>query len=106
MTIDNDRETRLLDFISDDTEDTAPSRAIQLNEFRHHFNQMMSVLGERERKIINMRYGFTGEKKHTFAEIGRELGVTRECVRQLEAKAILKLRKTEHFKEVQSFFEI
>lgn len=106
MTIDNDRETRLLDFISDDTEDTDPSRAIQLKEFRHHFNQMMSVLGERERKIINMRYGFAGEKKHTFAEIGRALGVTRERVRQLEAKAILKLRKTEHFKEVQNFFEI
>lgn len=88
------------------TEDTDPSRAIQLKEFRYHFDKMMGVLGERERKIINMRYGFGGEKKLTFAEIGRELGVTRERVRQLEAKAILKLRKTEHFKEVQSFFEI
>ena len=106
LNIDNDRETRLLDFISDDTEDTDPSSAIQLKEFRYHFDKMMSVLGERERKIINMRYGFGGEKKHTFAEIGRELGVTRERVRQLEAKAILKLRKTEHFKEVQNFFEI
>ena len=65
----------------------------------------MSVLGEWERKIINMQYGFDGEKKHTFAEIGRELGITRERVRQLEAKAILKLRKIEHFKKVQSFFE-
>lgn len=52
MTIDNDRETCLLDFISDDTEDTDPSRAIQLKEFRHHFSQMMSVLGERERKSL------------------------------------------------------
>lgn len=105
MTIDNDRETRLLDFISDDTEDSDPSRSIQLKEFRYHFDKMMSVLGERERRIINMRYGFDGEKKSTFAEIGREFGITRERVRQLEAKAILKLRKTEHFKEVQGFFE-
>jgi len=45
-------------------------------------------------------------EKHTFAEIACELGVTRKRVRQLEAKVILKLRKTEHFKEVQSFFEI
>ena len=106
MTIDNDRETRLLDFISDDTEGADPSQAIRLKEIRLHFDKMMSALGERERKIINMRYGLDGEKKHTFAEIGRELGITRERVRQLEAKAILKLRKTEHFKEVQSFFEI
>ncbi|MBQ8523096.1 MAG: RNA polymerase sigma factor RpoD/SigA [Clostridia bacterium] len=105
MTIDNDRETRLLDFVSDDTEDSDPSRAIQLKEFRYHFDKMMSVLGERERRIINMRYGFDGEKKSTFAEIGREFGITRERVRQLEAKAILKLRKTEHFKEVKGFFE-
>ena len=66
---------------------------------------MMSVLGERERKIINMRYGLDGGRKYTFAEIGREFGITRERVRQLEAKAILKLRKTEHFKEVKNFFE-
>lgn len=105
MTVDNDRETRLLDFISDDAEATNPSKAIQLKEFRYHFDKMMSVLGERERKIINMRYGFDGEKKSTFAEIGREFGSTRERVRQLEAKAILKLRKTEHFKEVKGFFE-
>lgn len=106
MTIDNDRETRLLDFISDDTEGSDPSQAIQLKEFRYHFDKMMSVLGERERKIINMRYGLDGGRKYTFAEIGREFGITRERVRQLEAKAILKLRKTEHFKEVKSFFEI
>lgn len=105
MTIDNDRETRLLDFISDDTEGSDPSQAIQLKEFRYHFDKMMSVLGERERKIINMRYGLDGGRKYTFAEIGREFGITRERVRQLEAKAILKLRKTEHFKEVKSFFE-
>lgn len=49
--------------------------------------------------------GFAGEKKSTFAEIGRELGVTRERVRQLEAKAILKLRKTEYYQSVQNFFE-
>ena len=104
MTLDNDRETRLMDFIADETAETDPDKVCQLKEFRCHFEKMMSVLGERERKIINMRYGFAGEKKSTFAEIGRELGVTRERVRQLEAKAILKLRKTEYYQSVQSFF--
>ena len=105
MTLDNDRETRLMDFIADETSETDPDKACQLKEFRFQFEKMMSILGERERKIINMRYGFAGEKKSTFAEIGRELGVTRERVRQLEAKAILKLRKTEYYQSVQSFFE-
>lgn len=105
MIIDNDRETRLLDFISDDNDGSNPCHAIQQKEFRIKFDKMMSILGEREKKIINMRYGFNGEGSHTFAEIGRELGITRERVRQLEAKAILKLRKTEYFKEVQNFFD-
>ena len=106
MVIDNDRETRLLDFVSDESEHSNPSRAIQQKEFRSKFDKMMAVLGEREKRIINLRYGFDGERSHTFAEIGRELGITRERVRQLEAKAILKLRKTEYFKEVQSFFDM
>jgi len=105
MSIDNDRETKLMDFISDDTFEADPSSAIQMKEFRLHFEKMMSVLNERERKIIIMRYGFNSKKKTTFAEIGRQLGVTRERARQLEAKAILKLRRTEHFKEIQNFFE-
>ncbi len=96
---------RLMDFIADETSETDPDNACQLKEFRFQFEKMMSVLGERERKIINMRYGFAGEKKSTFAEIGRELGVTRERVRQLEAKAILKLRKTEYYQSVQNFFK-
>lgn len=105
MSIDNDRETKLLDFISDDSIDNDPSTAIQMKEFRYYFEKMISVLNDRERIIITMRYGIGSDKKYTFAEIGRRLGVTRERARQLEAKAILKLRKTEYFKEIQGFFE-
>ena len=65
----------------------------------------MTVLNERERQIINLRYGFDGEKKTTFADIGKMFGVTRERARQLEDKTILKLRRTYHFKEIQCFFE-
>ena len=105
MSIDNDRETKLLDFISDDTEENDPSTAVQMKEFRYYFDKMISVLNDRERLIITLRYGIGSEKKYTFAEIGRRLGITRERARQLEAKAILKLRKTEYFKEIQGFFE-
>lgn len=61
---------------------------------------------EQKKNITSIkRYGFDGEKKTTFADIGKALGVTRERARQLEAKAILKLRRTDYFKEVQCFFE-
>ena len=105
MCIDNDRDTKLADFISDDSYDADPSYACYMKEFRYHYNKMDGVINERERLIINMRYGFDGEKKSAFAEIGRHLGITQERAQQLEAKAILKLRRTEDFKEVQSFFE-
>ena len=105
MTMDNDRDTRIMDFVSDDSPDADPGTVCQMKELHFHFEQMMTVLNDRERLIINLRYGFDGEKKATFADIGKLLGVTRERARQLEAKAILKLRRTDCFKEVQRFFE-
>lgn len=105
MTMDNDRDTRLMDFVADESYSADPSNACQQKELHFYFEQMMTALNERERRIINLRYGFDGEKKTTFADIGKMLGITRERARQLEAKAILKLRRTDHFKEVQCFFE-
>lgn len=105
MTTDNKRNTKIMDFIADDSYDADPDNAYFLKELRYHFEQMMNVLNERERIIVTMRYGLDGDKKSTFADIGRKLGITRERARQLEAKAILKLRRTDHFKEVQSFFD-
>ncbi len=105
MTMDNDRNTRIIDFVADDAVDSNPSVSLDIKELRYNFEQMMTVLNEREKLIINLRYGFEGEKRKTFSEIGKMLGITRERARQLESKAILKLRRTEQFKEVQSFFE-
>ena len=78
-------------------------RATQLFSFQRRGCSIHNGRGVHQRRCI--QYGFAGEKKSTFAEIGRELGVTRERVRQLEAKAILKLRKTEYYQSVQNFFE-
>ena len=52
----------------------------------------LSQLNEREQKILRLRFGLDGEEPLTLAEIGRQINVSRERVRQLEAKAILKLR--------------
>lgn len=76
--------------------------AFCIKEFRYYYNKMMGVLNERERLIINMQYGLDGEKKSTFAEIGRHLSITRERARQLEVKAILKLHRTEDLKKYRA----
>ena len=59
---------------------------------KQHLGGWLSQLNEREQKILRLRFGLGGEEPLTLAEIGRQINVSRERVRQLEAKAILKLR--------------
>ncbi len=61
-------------------------------EPKEHLGTWLSQLNEREQKIMKLRFGLDGEEPLTLAEIGRQINVSRERVRQLEAKAILKLR--------------
>ncbi|MEY4840226.1 MAG: hypothetical protein RLZZ374_1134 [Cyanobacteriota bacterium] len=64
---------------------------------KEHLGNWLSQLNEREQKIIKMRFGLEGSEPLTLAEIGRQINVSRERVRQLEAKAILKLRMMTNF---------
>ena len=59
---------------------------------KEHVNQMLNHLSDRERKIIQMRFGLENGRNHTLEEVGQELQVTRERIRQIEAKALSKLR--------------
>jgi RNA polymerase primary sigma factor len=59
---------------------------------KEHLGTWLSQLNERERRILTMRFGLEGTEPLTLAEIGRQINVSRERVRQLEAKAIMKLR--------------
>ena len=59
---------------------------------KEHLGAWLSHLNEREQKILRLRFGLGGEEPLTLAEIGRQINVSRERVRQLESKAILKLR--------------
>ncbi len=69
-----------------------PMEGMDRNMQKEHLGGWLSQLNEREQKIMRLRFGLDGEEPLTLAEIGRQINVSRERVRQLEAKAILKLR--------------
>lgn len=90
---DGDEEDSVLgDFIEDeDTISPEESAANQL--LKEQVKQVLSTLSDREQRIISMRFGLTNGKSHTLEEVGQEFAVTRERIRQIEAKALAKLRK-------------
>lgn len=88
----DDEDSVLGDFIEDeDTVSPEESAANQL--LKEQVNEVLSSLSDREQKIVRMRFGLDGGKSHTLEEVGQEFAVTRERIRQIEAKALAKLRK-------------
>ncbi len=67
--------------------------------------QLLSLLTEREARILEMRFGLRGEKEHTLEEIGQYFNLSRERIRQIEAEAIRKLRSPEIGKDLKDFIE-
>ncbi len=84
-------ESQLSDFIEDEVS-TAPDEEAAQNMLRQQFRDVLSSLSDRERKIIEMRYGLDNEQGLTLKEVGHEFGLTRERIRQIEKEALAKLR--------------
>jgi len=83
-------ESKLGDFI-EDIKTVTPSQAAALQLLRDHVRQIISGLSPREQKILEMRFGLVDGIAHTLEEVGQEFGVTRERIRQIEAKALEKI---------------
>jgi RNA polymerase primary sigma factor len=88
--VGNDENSYLGDFIEDDVMGPADEASRQL--LREQMQTVLGLLTERERKVLEMRFGFADGTSHTLEEVGQEFGVTRERIRQIEAKALRKLR--------------
>ena len=102
---DNDgEESTLGDFIED--EDTAsPEESASSQLLKEQVREILGSLSDRERKILEMRFGLNGTKSHTLEEVGLEFAVTRERIRQIEAKALLKLRKHKVSKKLHEYLD-
>jgi RNA polymerase primary sigma factor len=97
--VDKGNLTRLADLIKDDTL-IEPFEAVFSITIQETIGDILSNLSEREMKIIQLRYGLAGESPLTLEETGKLLGITRERVRQIQEKAIYKLRNMEELNEL------
>ncbi len=100
-TVDDDNATSLADLISDDSLEE-PAETVFNMALRETISEVLTQLPDREKRIIQMRYGLTGKGPLTLEETGKILGITRERVRQIQEKAISKLRD---LRELTDFHE-
>ena len=89
---DDDENSTLEDFI-EDVRTVTPDRAAALQILRERMHEIVGQLHPREQKILEMRFGLSDGVSHTLEEVGEEFGVTRERIRQIEAKALEKIAK-------------
>ncbi len=101
---DGEEDTTLGEFIED--EDTiTPEDSASNQLLKEQVQAVLSTLSDREQKIIKMRFGLDNGKSHTLEEVGQEFAVTRERIRQIEAKALAKLRKHKDAKKLYEYLQ-
>ncbi len=101
---DDEEDSVLADFIED--EDTiTPEESATGQLLKEHVKEMLSALTEREQKILKLRFGLEDGKSHTLEEVGQEFMVTRERIRQIEAKALAKLRKHKDSRKLHDYIK-
>ncbi len=101
---DDEEDSVLADFIED--EDTiSPEESATSQLLKEQVKDMLGALTEREQKILKLRFGLEDGKNHTLEEVGQEFNVTRERIRQIEAKALAKLRKHRDAKKLHDYIK-
>ena len=100
--IGEEEDSHLGDFIQDD-EASQPSEEATYTLLREQLEEVLSTLTPREEQVLRMRFGLTDGKPHTLEEVGKEFDVTRERIRQIESKALRKLRHPSRSKKLRDF---
>ncbi len=102
--IGDDEDSYLGDFI-EDTKQATPYELTTQRLLRENIEEVLSGLSDRESKVLEMRFGLRGAKPMTLEEVGKEFGVTRERIRQIEAKALRKLKHPSKRRMLQDYLD-
>ncbi|WP_271628702.1 RNA polymerase sigma factor RpoD [Caldicellulosiruptor sp. DIB 104C] len=102
--IGEEEDSHLGDFIPDD-DALAPSEAAAYSMLKEQLLEVLDSLNEREKKVLKLRFGLEDGRARTLEEVGKEFNVTRERIRQIEAKALRKLRHPSRSKKLKDFLE-
>ena len=102
--IGEEEDSQLGDFIEDDAA-VVPPDAASFSMLQEQLAQVLDGLAERERKVITLRYGLEDGHPRTLEEVGREFGVTRERIRQIESKTLAKLRHPSRSSKLKDYLE-
>ena len=100
---DGDEEDSVLGDFLEDEDTVSPEESATNQLLKEQVNDVLSSLSDREQKIVRMRFGLDNGKSHTLEEVGQEFAVTRERIRQIEAKALAKLRKHKDAKKLYEY---
>lgn len=102
--VGDDGESFLGDFIPDESQ-LSPVESASKQLLKDHLDEVLGSLSDREAKVLRLRFGLDGSKQMTLEEVGKVFGVTRERIRQIEAKALRKLKHPSRRKKLQDYLE-
>jgi RNA polymerase primary sigma factor len=102
--VGDEEDSMLGDFIAD-TSQPSPIEAASRELLKENIEEVLGTLTDREAKVLRMRFGLDGKNPMTLEEVGREFGVTRERIRQIEAKALRKLKHPSRRKKLQDYLD-
>ena len=102
--VGEEKDSRLKDFVPDEAV-SAPTEDTSKELLKQQLLEVLGTLSPREQKVIELRFGLRDGKPRTLETVGREFGVTRERIRQIEAKAIRKLRHPTRAKLLKDYLE-
>jgi RNA polymerase nonessential primary-like sigma factor len=101
--VGKEKDTELIDLL--ETEAVSSENHFVYESLQRDIRELLADLTTREREVIELRYGFLDGKSHSLADIGRTLELSRERVRQIELKALQKLRQSQRHDQIRDYFE-
>lgn len=103
--VGEEKDSTLGDFIPDEETGARPEDAASHELLREQVGEVLDTLNDREKKVLKLRFGLEDGRQRTLEEVGKEFGVTRERIRQIEAKALRKLRHPTRSKKLKDYLE-